>query len=158
MARGVGGLRGGYSGRFPALTKRGKKGDRDGHEGRLSVDREVELLGRTIKSEATYRLAQRFVGFRKDRSGGRRGSGQSLPHAHRLGSLAGEHKRYAVHGLWLVSFGSRPYAEPARLRGRDYPSVPTDHKAADVMYEGYRSLTRARKKKCAGLHGSGEMA
>ena len=105
VAGGVGGLRGGDAGRGPALAERGQEGDRDGDEGGLGVDGEVELLGRAVEGEAADRLAEGFVGFGHDGRGGRRGLDQGLAHADRLGSLAGEDERDSIHVLWLVSFG-----------------------------------------------------
>ena len=79
VAGGVGGLRDGDAGRRPTLAKSGQEGDRDGHQGGLSVDRQVELLGRAVESQAADRLAQRVVGLREDAEAAGEAAARALP-------------------------------------------------------------------------------
>ena len=83
----------------PALAQGGEVGDRRREQGRLGVDRQVELVGGSLEGQAADRLAERGVGFGEDGRGGRRGGGQGLAHADRLRPLAGEDEGDPAHAL-----------------------------------------------------------
>jgi hypothetical protein len=113
MAGDVDRFRSGDAGGGPALAQSGEEGDRDGHDRRLGIDRQVQLLGRAVECKPAYRFVEGLVGFRKHGGCCGRGLDQSLSHSHRLGTLTGENEGYSIHVLLTVSLGS--YARVGRL-------------------------------------------
>src|SRR5439155_23500854 len=64
----------------------------DGEQRGLRIGGQLQLVFRTLETEAGNRKAQRLVGFFEDAPRGRIGLPQTLPHSRRLRALAGKEK------------------------------------------------------------------
>jgi len=113
-----------------------EKRDAGGQDGRLGIDRAVELLGRSFEDHAREWHAERGVGALEGGGGGGRSLDQLGPHADVLGSLAGEHEgdraralRARIggvcHGYNVHGIGRPEYSRACALGRIGWPGRPS---------------------------------